>query len=70
MANIQVFQLIERKELYDKILPNVETLMTIDQKVCFSIDWTEIFARNVRVTFPVQCVVFLDYFGHADQAYG
>ena len=33
MQNIQVFQLIERKKLYEKILPNIQTLMAIDQNV-------------------------------------
>ncbi|CAF1302705.1 unnamed protein product [Adineta steineri] len=31
MQNIQVFQLIERKQLYEKILPNIQTLMAINQ---------------------------------------
>ncbi|CAF1194275.1 unnamed protein product [Adineta steineri] len=33
MQNIQVFQLIERKQLYEKILPNIQTLMAINQNV-------------------------------------
>ncbi|CAF4148596.1 unnamed protein product, partial [Adineta steineri] len=33
MQNIQVFQLIERKQLYEKILPNIQTLMAINQNL-------------------------------------
>jgi hypothetical protein len=33
MGNIQVFQLIERKNLHDQILPHIEKLMSIDKNV-------------------------------------
>ncbi|CAF2728823.1 unnamed protein product [Rotaria sp. Silwood2] len=33
MGNIQIFQLITRKNLYEEILPHIETLMSIDKNV-------------------------------------
>ena len=53
MNDIRVFELIQRKELYEKVLPNVEILMSINQKVC------RIIAVDVLVKFWISLLVVL-----------
>lgn len=50
MGNVQVFQLIERKKLYADVLPHIEKLMMIDEKVA-----VEMLMRNID-RLPVNAV--------------
>ena len=60
MGNVQVFQLIERKQLYGSVLPQIEKLMNIDDKVCdmFNFD------------FFIFIILISDHCGYVNESYG